>query len=109
MSLYVQCETLAFSGWSTITEAALLADIVTRIRAVLEPDRIVMFGSRARGTATDQSDVDILVIAPSNAPRCRYGACGSTRSTMSAAVSAVRRAQQDGHTRPLHEKATSRS
>jgi predicted nucleotidyltransferase len=33
------------------------------------PDKIILFGSHARGTATDDSDVDLLVIGPSDLPQ----------------------------------------
>lgn len=33
------------------------------------PDKIILFGSHARGTATEDSDVDLLVIGPSDLPR----------------------------------------
>jgi predicted nucleotidyltransferase len=44
----------------------ILDAIVARIEAVARPERIVLFGSRARGDARDNSDFDLLVIA---APR----------------------------------------
>ena len=41
----------------------LLAEIRTRIVDVLAPERVILFGSYAEGTATDESDVDLLVVA----------------------------------------------
>jgi predicted nucleotidyltransferase len=41
---------------------SVLADIVERIVRVAKPDRIVLFGSAARGTMGPSSDVDLLVI-----------------------------------------------
>lgn len=41
-----------------------LDDLTRRIVREFHPDRIVLFGSRARGTATAESDLDILVIMP---------------------------------------------
>ncbi|MGD0094831.1 MAG: nucleotidyltransferase domain-containing protein [Planctomycetota bacterium] len=49
----------------------ILDELVARIRKVVQPERIVLFGSRARGTASPESDFDILVIAPSTLPRWR--------------------------------------
>ncbi len=39
-----------------------LAEVVRRIVEVCDPDRIVLFGSTARGEATDHSDLDLLVV-----------------------------------------------
>ena len=35
---------------------------IERIVAVAKPDRVILFGSAARGTADPQSDLDLLVI-----------------------------------------------
>jgi len=43
--------------------------LITRIVETLEPQRVVLFGSHARGDAAPRSDVDILVVAESNRPR----------------------------------------
>ncbi len=40
----------------------VLADIVRRVVEVATPQRIVMFGSAARGTMRADSDVDLLVV-----------------------------------------------
>ena len=47
----------------------LLQDIVERLVEVAHPEKIVLFGSRARGDNRPDSDVDLLVIAPSDEPR----------------------------------------
>lgn len=47
----------------------LLGEIVSRILAVGSPDRIILFGSRARGTARPDSDLDLLIIEESDLPR----------------------------------------
>ncbi len=49
----------------------LVSEIVHRIRDAVKPDRIVLFGSRARDEAGPESDFDILIIAPSRLPRWR--------------------------------------
>jgi predicted nucleotidyltransferase len=41
---------------------ALLAEITRRIRAVSDPEQIILFGSYARGEAGPDSDLDVLVI-----------------------------------------------
>ena len=47
----------------------LLREVVARIRRTVDPDRVILFGSRARGDAGPESDLDILVVAPSPLPR----------------------------------------
>jgi uncharacterized protein len=46
----------------TAEEQAVLDDIVRRIVAVAAPDRIILFGSAARGDAHPDSDLDLLII-----------------------------------------------
>jgi predicted nucleotidyltransferase len=40
----------------------LLAEITRRIRAVSDPEQIILFGSYARGDFGPDSDVDVLVV-----------------------------------------------
>jgi predicted nucleotidyltransferase len=47
----------------------LLAEAVRRMLAVGAPIKIVLFGSRARGEARPDSDLDLLVIEESDLPR----------------------------------------
>jgi predicted nucleotidyltransferase len=48
-----------------------LAEIVRRIVRVAAPERIVLFGSAARGEAGPASDLDLLVIKPGRYHRGR--------------------------------------
>jgi predicted nucleotidyltransferase len=41
-----------------------LNEVKQRLVDGFHPDKIILFGSQARGTADDRSDVDILVICP---------------------------------------------
>ena len=41
-----------------------LALVVERLVAGFQPERIILFGSQARRTADDRSDVDVLVVCP---------------------------------------------
>jgi predicted nucleotidyltransferase len=47
----------------------LLNEVVQRILTVTNPDKIILFGSYARGDANKDSDLDILIIQPSDLPR----------------------------------------
>lgn len=47
----------------------LLQEIVRRILSVGSPHTIVLFGSRARGDARPDSDLDLLIIEDSDLPR----------------------------------------
>lgn len=42
----------------------VLDDLVRRIAERFSPDRIILFGSRARGDAAPDSDIDLLVLFP---------------------------------------------
>ena len=44
-----------------------LAEVVRRLVDEFQPDRIYLFGSRARGDASDDSDFDILMVVPDSA------------------------------------------
>lgn len=41
-----------------------LAEVVARLVAASHPSRVILFGSYARGTATRDSDLDLIVIEP---------------------------------------------
>ena len=43
-------------------------EIVRRIVEAVHPDKIILFGSHARGEAGPDSDVDLLIVAPSDEP-----------------------------------------
>ena len=45
-----------------------LAEIVHRLVEVFHPERIYLFGSRARGEAGPDSDYDIMVVVPDSVP-----------------------------------------
>lgn len=45
-----------------------LAEIVSRLVEAYQPERIYLFGSEARGDAGPDSDFDLLVVVPNEAP-----------------------------------------
>ena len=49
----------------------LIQDIVRRVVETVQPQRVVLFGSRARGDSRPDSDFDLLVITESDEPRYR--------------------------------------
>jgi predicted nucleotidyltransferase len=50
-------------------DAGLLRDLVHRVVRAAQPERIVLFGSRARGDSRPDSDIDLLVIKRSRRSR----------------------------------------
>jgi len=46
---------------STVVTTDELDDLIRRIRRVVEPRRIILFGSAARGEMRPDSDLDVLV------------------------------------------------
>ena len=52
----------------------LIGDIVRRIVETAQPEKIILFGSRARGDARPHSDFDVLVIKESSEPGYRRDA-----------------------------------
>ena len=49
--------------------SSLSDEIVRRIRAVAEPERIILFGSYARGEEGIDSDIDLFIVFDSDLPR----------------------------------------
>jgi uncharacterized protein len=45
-----------------------LTEIVRRLVSAYEPERVYLFGSTARGEAGPDSDYDLLILVPDNAP-----------------------------------------
>jgi predicted nucleotidyltransferase len=52
----------------------LIDKIVKRIVDTVHPEKIVLFGSRARGVQKQGSDIDLLIINKSSEPRYRRSA-----------------------------------
>jgi len=58
----------------TSLEEIPIAEIVRRIVEAAQPEKIILFGSRARGEARFGSDIDLLVIKQSDEPGYRRDA-----------------------------------
>ena len=56
------------SGRVLEVDQSLLEEVVKRIRAAADPERIILFGSAASGNIERDSDIDLLVLlaAPDN-------------------------------------------
>ena len=48
----------------TLTAERAITEMVRRIVERFDPERIILFGSHARGAAGPNSDVDLLVVMP---------------------------------------------
>ena len=57
--------------YQVIVDESVIERIVRRLIDAIDPDRIILFGSRARGDAGPDSDIDILIIKDSDEPILR--------------------------------------
>ncbi len=46
----------------------ILAELLRRLVAAYQPERVYLFGSRARGDTGPDSDYDLLLVVPDDAP-----------------------------------------
>jgi predicted nucleotidyltransferase len=53
---------------------AQIDEVVGRIVSGYAPERVILFGSYARGTARDDSDVDLLLVKQTSTPRIKRSA-----------------------------------
>lgn len=51
-----------------LAEDAALGEVVRRLAEAYQPERIYLFGSKARGDAGPDSDYDLIVVVPDDAP-----------------------------------------
>lgn len=58
-------------GHSLLDEDPKLREVVRRIVAAYQPQRVYLFGSIARGDADPDSDYDLLVVVPDDAALAR--------------------------------------
>src|SRR5512139_3581548 len=52
-----------------MTNTEVLEQITRRVVEGFHPQRLILFGSRARGDERRESDIDLLIVAPSDQPR----------------------------------------
>jgi len=43
---------------------AVIDDLIIRIKGVVKPEQVILFGSAARGLMAHDSDIDVLVVVP---------------------------------------------
>ena len=60
--------------WSASLSDDLVREVVQRVVQAARPDKIILFGSRARGSARPDSDFDLVVIKNSDEPGYRRDA-----------------------------------
>ena len=58
-------------SYLTAEDRCALARIIERLAEAYQPERIYLFGSKARGDYGPDSDFDLMVIVPDDAPPAR--------------------------------------
>jgi len=85
----------------------VLRDIVRRLVGVYHPERIYLFGSTARGDAGPDSDYDLMIIVPDEAPQgLRRGNPGYRALRGTGVAADVQVWPQGDFNRQLHLKAS---
>ncbi|HSB17493.1 MAG TPA: nucleotidyltransferase domain-containing protein [Bryobacteraceae bacterium] len=55
--------------YRALVDDTVLSEIVRHLVAAVDPERIVLFGSRARGDSRPDSDVDLLIVKETDKPK----------------------------------------
>jgi predicted nucleotidyltransferase len=85
----------------------VLSEVVRRLSEVYHPLRIYLFGSAARGDAGPDSDYDLMIIVPDEAPQDFRRATPGYRALRGTGVAAdVQVWRQGDFNRQLHLKAS---
>ncbi len=58
---------MVVSDKALLTDDQVLAEMVRRLREAFQPERIYLFGSKARGDTGPDSDYDLLIVVPDEA------------------------------------------
>jgi len=61
-------ESQSYASTDMLPQDAVLTEIVRRLVDAYQPERIYLFGSKARGDAGLDSDYDLMVVVPDDAP-----------------------------------------
>ncbi len=48
----------------------IINNLIGRIKKVIEPEQVILFGSAARGLMGPDSDIDVLKVIYANKPEC---------------------------------------
>ena len=59
---------MAVSGEKPLIDDQIIEEMVRRLREAFQPERIYLFGSKARGDIGPDSDYDLLIVVPDEAP-----------------------------------------
>jgi uncharacterized protein len=52
----------------TVIDQELIQEVTRRIVDAFHPEKVILFGSHARGDAKPDSDLDLIVVMPTNVP-----------------------------------------
>jgi predicted nucleotidyltransferase len=66
----------------------ILAEIVRRLVEAYQPERVYLFGSHARGEAGPDSDYDLMVVVPGQAPRPWQRSCRTSEALRGVGIAA---------------------
>ena len=64
---------MAVHDKTLVTDDQVLAELVRRLAEAFQPERIYLFGSKARGEIGPDSDYEFLVVVPDESPPERRG------------------------------------
>ena len=56
-----------------MTTASQINEIALRIADKIDPDKIILFGSYAKGNNNESSDIDLIIVKQSHLPRPHRG------------------------------------
>jgi predicted nucleotidyltransferase len=74
----------------------LIAQVVERIRERFNPEKIILFGSHARGEPREDSDIDLLIVAKTRLPaRERFPAVRQALADFPAAFDLILKTPQE--------------